>query len=161
MRNLLQSVIDSLADAVLVTDANGIVRMVNPRTETMFKAEKAQIVGRVVEDFMPERFREKHSKVHRPSYNADPRHRPMGEFMDLYGQRTTGEEFPIEASLSPVTIDGENMIIVTVADITSRKAIETDLRKQIEVLDEYSQKTKEKSLIELVGRLQEISKRRA
>jgi rsbT co-antagonist protein RsbR len=57
------------------------------------------IVGRNVEQLMPERFRSRHVG-HRDGYTSNVRVRPMGVGLDLLGRRQDGTEFPIEISWS-------------------------------------------------------------
>lgn len=160
MKTFLQMVIDTLADAVLVADANGIVVMVNKKTEEMFGATRTDAIGKPVESFMPERFREQH-RGHRALYACAPVPRPMGKELDLFAQRFSGEEFPIEASLSPITVQGENLVIVSVADISPRVDREKELKNQIENLEKFSLEHKEKNLQELAQRMKSIIKTRA
>jgi PAS domain S-box-containing protein len=49
----LESVIASLADAVLVTDALGFIRSANPAAETLFGWRFAELEGKLIEKALP------------------------------------------------------------------------------------------------------------
>jgi hypothetical protein len=61
--------------------------------------------------------------------------RKMGELGAIYGLRSTGEEFPIEASISQVQIGEQRLFSVILRDITERKLAEEALRQQASLLD--------------------------
>ena len=48
---------------------------------------------------------------------------------DLQGRRKDGSLFPVEVSLSSMTLDGEEFVVGSVSDITVRKANENALRE--------------------------------
>ena len=47
----------------------------------------------------------------------------------ITGMRLTGEEFPIEAAISQITLDGSKFYTVILRDITERKLAEEQLRR--------------------------------
>ena len=52
----------------------------------------------------------------------------MGRPGTLFGLRANGEEFPFEASISHVRVDGQNLFTVILRDITERKVAEEALQ---------------------------------
>jgi signal transduction histidine kinase len=52
--------------------------------------------------------------------------------MDLAGKRKDGSEFPLEAGLSALHLEGETFVVVTITDISIRKQIEEMLERQVE-----------------------------
>ena len=69
---------------------------------------------------MPERFRRVHPG-HRGGYFEDPRTRPMGADLDLFGRRRDGSEFPAEISLSSIETAEGPLAIAAVRDISERE----------------------------------------
>jgi signal transduction histidine kinase len=72
-----------------------------------------------VEALVPERFHGVHPG-HRAGYFADPRTRPMGAELDLFGVRSDGTEFPAEISLSSIETEDGPLAIAAIRDITER-----------------------------------------
>src|SRR5262249_23561643 len=54
------------------------------------------------------------------------------------GLRADGEEFPIDASISQVTVDGRRLYTVILRDISGRKAAEEALQRSYDELREMS-----------------------
>ena len=119
--------LEAVPDAVVIVDHEGVIRTVNRQAEDMFGHSRADLLGRPVESLLPERYRESHVD-HREAYAAHPRTRAMGAGMELFGRRGDGSDFPVEVSLSPMTLDGTPLVISTIRDVTERKQAEKQLR---------------------------------
>jgi PAS domain S-box-containing protein len=124
---LFRGLLEAAPDAVVIVDADGIIRIVNRQTEVLFGFDRDDLVDKAVEVLLPDRFRARHLG-HRQQYSAQPRTRPMGMGMELFGRRQDGIEFPVEISLSPMHSRDGLLVISTIRDITSRKHVEQQLR---------------------------------
>jgi len=122
-------ILHSATDAMLIADCEGHIVLVNPPAEKMFGYAPGELLGRTVETLLPNRFQRSHAAL-RQGYAEHPRARSMGSGMELFGQRCSGEEFPVEVSLSPLqTESGLSFMMATVYDITRRKQAEEALRQ--------------------------------
>jgi two-component system sensor histidine kinase DevS len=122
--DLAEILLAAAPDAMLVVDDGGIIRVVNEAATEMFGWSHADLVGRSVDEFVPEGHREAHATL-REGYAAKPSRRPMRSGLDLYASRADGSSFPVEISLSPVVLAGESMTIAAVRDVSdAREAME-------------------------------------
>ncbi len=98
-------------------------------SDVMFGYPKDMLIGRPVEDLVPERFRRKHS-VYRTSYLSVRERRDMGRGRELFGLRYDQTEFPIEIGLTPIDGADDRRVVATINDITERKARDDLIRQK-------------------------------
>ena len=118
-------------DAVLVCDAKGQIMEANARVTALFGYEREQLLGKPVEILIPERFRDRHPG-HRSSYTSEPRLRPMGVGLNLFGRRIDGSEFPVDILLGPNEGQNGPIVFVVIRDLTERMQFEEALKRSEE-----------------------------
>jgi PAS domain S-box-containing protein len=123
-----QQLLESAPDAIVGIDRNGRIGLVNAQTEKLFGYAREDLIGEPVEKLVPERYHGAHG-AHRSGYFTDPRTRPMGAGLDLYGLRSDGSEFPAEISLSSIETEDGLLATAAIRDITDRKDAERDLAR--------------------------------
>lgn len=119
---------------ILIVDQSGNIISANNflLSEFGYSGEE-ELIGKKVEVLIPMRFH-KHHVGDRKDYTKHPESRPMGAGRDLFGVKKTGEDFPVEVSLSSYTTNEAMFVIAFVTDITTRKEIEKAMVKQQEEL---------------------------
>ena len=124
----LHGIVHMAGEAIIAVDHEFKVVLFNPSAERMFGCTAEEALGGGLDRFIPERFQE----AHRHSMDAfslgSPSARKMGKSIDVLGQRANGEEFPVEASISRITIAGKPLYSVVMSDVSARKSSEERLR---------------------------------
>lgn len=107
--------VENAPDPLIMVDGDGNVVLVNEEAVKFFGYDRADIVGINVEKLVPHALRQGHL-AHRTHYMKDAVARPMGSGLNLMALLKSGEEVPIEISLSPVSTEGKEMICATIRD---------------------------------------------
>ena len=143
-QNTIDRLFEFSPDAILVTDADGVMRAANPRTEELFGYSAGELIGKQVELLLPARFRAGHPR-HRENYSAHPRTRQMGAAMNLFGLRKDGSEFPVDIMLKPIDTESGSAVVAFIRDVTEQRAAQeaihqNDLRLRsiLESVSEYA-----------------------
>jgi len=120
----LEGIVDSAMDAIITIDEGQNIVLFNPAAERMFGMSRAEALGQPISLLIPPRFREGHGDHIRRFREMGVTGRRMGALGAISGLRKDGHEFPIEASISHVDVDGERLATVILRDITERIANE-------------------------------------
>jgi len=134
------SVLNSTPDAMVIVNDEGNILIVNRQTEKVFGYAREELIGKSVDNLMPERFRGKHFDF-RIGYAKAPKIRDMDTNFELFALRKDGSEFPIDVSLSPINTGEDRLIIAMLRDVTERKKAEKEIEKQREILAKFDRTT--------------------
>ncbi len=126
-----QLMVESVPNAILLLNRDGKIVYINNQAEKLFKYERTELIGQVVEELLPNRYRKNHPAF-RDSFFLSPKVRPMGAGRDLFGLKKDGTEFPIEIGLNPVVTADGTLVLASIIDITERKKAEQRFRLVVE-----------------------------
>ncbi len=128
---IFRNLMESLPDALVVINSHGAIVLVNEQTEQLFGYKCAELLGQEIEILVPEHFRRDHV-AKRNGYFTQPRPRPMGAELELFGRRKDGTEFPVEISLSPLQTPQGVLATSVIRDVSKRKRDEAKFRTLVE-----------------------------
>lgn len=123
-----RDLVDAAPDGIVVCDHAGLIKLVNVQAEAMFGYAREDMVGKRIEELIPERYRPRHPE-HVNKYVNAPKSRPMGSGLELSGRRRDGSEFPVEISLSPIQTAAGTLVSAAIRDVSDRKRIEAEARR--------------------------------
>ena len=126
-----EALFNAASMGILVANDQGTITMANPFSHLQFGYDQGEMIGKQVEDFIPNRFRDKHHQ-HRAHYTARPATREMGTGLLLFAVKKNGEEFPVQISLGHFKNESGSFAIAFIVDDTLRKKNEEALLQQKE-----------------------------
>lgn len=135
----LAGIIGSAMDGIITLDEQQRIVLFNATAEHLFGRTRDEVLGRSVEILMPERFRARHHGHVQTFASTGITTRKMGGTSPVIGLRSSGEEFPLEASISQIEVMGRKLYTAIVRDISERIRGETQIREYADRLRVLSQ----------------------
>ena len=132
----LASIIHSAMDGIITIDDEHNIVLFNAAAEEIFQCSASDVLGRPLDQFIPESMRQAHRDHLRQFAESGEIYRRMGRYREISGRRFTGEMFPLEASISKVERVGKRWMTVILRDITQRKQSEERVDYLGQILDE-------------------------
>lgn len=124
----LQSILDTVPEAMIVIDDRGIMRSFSVTAERLFGWSAAEAIGKNVSILMPTPYRQEHDGyLHR--YRATGERRIIGIGRIVVGERKDGSTFPMELAVGEATVGKEQFFIGFVRDLTERRSQERRMQE--------------------------------
>ncbi|KPV49175.1 hypothetical protein SE17_34110, partial [Kouleothrix aurantiaca] len=123
----LSNIIESAHDAIIALDGQRNVAIWNGGAERIFHCSAAEALGHPLDRFIPEDARDMHRRLIDSFSAGQPGMHRMSGVRTVNGVRTSGELFPLEASISQVGSGDDQTLTVILRDITERKRFEAEL----------------------------------
>ncbi|MBI5608987.1 MAG: PAS domain S-box protein, partial [Deltaproteobacteria bacterium] len=117
---LYRKAVEASPTAVIMTDQDGQVVLVNRQAEALFGYDRAEILGQPVDTLIPVPLRTRHQRL-RGNFLSAPDQRMMGAGRELFGVRKDGSAVQIEVTLCPMATAAGMHVLCSVVDITERK----------------------------------------
>lgn len=117
---LLQSILDTVPDALVVIDRHGIVQSFSPAAQRMFGYSAIEMVGHSVNRLMPAQDAGAHDG-YMQHYMKTGERRIIGIGRVVLGQRKNGTQFPLELQVGEVLVPGSHLFTGFLHDLTERQ----------------------------------------
>ena len=121
-----RGLLHSAPDAIVITDKDGTIDLVNEQTEKILGYSQDELSGQPVELLIPRQLRHGH-EAHRLRFLDNPYCRLMGDGMELYAQTKAGNTIPVEVAFSPLQTQKGMLVMAAIRDISNRKQVEEEL----------------------------------
>jgi PAS domain S-box-containing protein len=152
-----RSVTESAIDAIISADHRGEIVSWNKAATRILGYTEEETIGRRLELIIPERYREAHRKGMERFTETGEAH-VIGTTVELAALKKSGEEVPIELSLSTWMVHNDRYYTGIIRDIGERKQAEEALRQSEQMLRERTEELNKKneSLEATLNRLNEM-----
>lgn len=134
----VRNILDTAMDGIISMNADQKIVLFNAAAEVIFGWKAEQVLGKAIDILIPQRFRERHSTDVRQFSQENIKNRRMGVQRVVKALRASGEEFPIEASISQTTINDEKVYTVILRDVTEAARYRQQIEQQSQMLDQVS-----------------------
>ena len=124
----LQSVLDTVPDAMVVIDTRGIMQSFSATAERLFGYRASEAVGKNVSILMPQPYRGHHD-AYLARYMATGERRIIGVGRLVVGQRKDGSTFPMELSVGEMRSGDRRFFTGFVRDLTERQQTQQRLQE--------------------------------
>jgi two-component system, LuxR family, sensor kinase FixL len=123
----LQSILDTVPDAMIVIDEKGIVQSFSTAATRLFGYAPSDVLGRNIRMLMPSPYRQGHDG-YLERYLRTGERRIIGIGRVVVGERSDGSTFPMELSVGEMRSSNQRYFTGFIRDLTERQ--ESDARLQ-------------------------------
>ncbi|MFA6311492.1 MAG: EAL domain-containing protein [Sterolibacterium sp.] len=133
-----RAILETSHDAVVVTDARGVITYANLAVEQVFGRTPEELIGSEVFMLYPERVRKTH-------FDAMIRYLTNGvldkgwQSIETWALQKSGKEFPVELSVNYIRLPNGDMFAGFFRDLTARREMLEDLRLRNRAIESASE----------------------
>ncbi len=124
----LQSILDSIPEAMIVIDERGSMQSFSATAERLFGYGAAEVLGKNVKQLMPSPYRQEHDS-YLDRYLRTGERRIIGIGRVVVGQRKDGSTFPMELAVGEMRVRDQRFFTGFIRDLTERQQTEARLQE--------------------------------
>jgi hypothetical protein len=119
----LQAILDSVLDSIIMIDAVGTIVSTNAAVAKMFGYPAEELLGKNIKILMPEPNRSNHDG-HLARYQSTGMTKAIGVGRELEGLTRSGKVFPMDLTITELSLEGRRMFVGLIRDISERRQAE-------------------------------------
>lgn len=123
----LHAILDSTVDGIITINERGVIESYNKACAKMFGYSLEEVIGQNIKMLMPEPYHGEHDQ-YLQNYHETGHRRVIGIGRDVAGRHKNGSVFPIELSVSEVSVSGKKIFSGIMRDVSERKTADEALR---------------------------------
>ncbi len=129
VRQRYEAVIENAYDGIITIDEDQKIKLMNNSAKYMFGVDQESVINASLNNFIPSRYRHRHKEYVNSFKNSVVDSRPMQSRAAVVGLRKDGTEFPIEVTISKISVGGRSEMTAVVRDISERAKLVEELRR--------------------------------
>ncbi len=136
-----RSILEATGDGIIIVDESGQIKMLNRAAKLIFGYIKVEMAGHHIDELLVTEMDEGFK-----FYLEASEHEPVNTLHETMGIHSDGFKIPIELNVTKADIPGQDMVIISVRDITQRRESEDEWNR-MEIQLRHAQK------LESIGQL--------
>jgi len=124
----LQSILDTIPEAMIVIDERGRVQSFSITAERLFGYTPGEVIGQNIKLLMPPPYRDEHDH-YLARYLRTNERRIIGIGRVVVGQRRDGSTFPMELAVGEMRSNNQRFFTGFIRDLTERQTVEARLQE--------------------------------
>ena len=141
----LQAILDNVPDSIIMIDASGTIVSTNAAVGKMFGYQAEELLGKNIKMLMPEPNRSNHGG-YLARYESTGMSKAIGVGRELEGLTRLGKVFPMELTITELSLGGQRMFVGLIRDISERRQAEAMRDRFAAVVDSSDDAIISKSL---------------
>ena len=134
---LMAAIIENTVDGLITIDHKGTIQTINRACITIFGYKHHEIIGKSVKFLMPEPYQNEYDEYFK-NHKIGRKKKIFGISREVEGKRKDGTIFPLELSVSKISIKNKKIYSGIVRDITERKNAEDELLRSNTELERFA-----------------------
>jgi PAS domain S-box-containing protein len=132
-RAVADAILAGSANAVIATDAKGVIQIWNPGAERIFGYTAQEATGQSLDLSIPERLRSRHWQGYRQVIETGESRYGHGDLLSVPSMRKDGEKISVEFTIMPLKDDAGRMsgMAAVMRDVTHRFEEMKSLRQKL------------------------------
>ena len=122
----LRAILETAVEGIITINERGTIESFNPASEKIFGYRAAEVIGKNVSLLMSTPHREQHDGYIK-NYQHTGHAKIIGIGRETFARKKDGTLFPIDLSVSEVTLSDRRIFTGFVRDITERKRLEKEI----------------------------------
>lgn len=124
----VQSILDTIPDAMIVIDTNGVIQSFSAAAVRLFGYSAEEAIGKNIKIMMPSPYREQHDGYISRYMNTGER-RIIGIGRLVVGERKDGSTFPMELAVGEMKSNNQRFFTGFIRDLSERQKTEARLQE--------------------------------
>ena len=122
-----RAVINTIGDAVITIDTQGLIQSFNPAAEHIFGYDTVEVLGKNIKMLMPDSVAKHHDQYLSKYKNSQVSH-IIGKTIEVEAKKQNGELFFIDLTVTEMNLEDETLFCGVIRDISQQKRDESALR---------------------------------
>ena len=133
--NINRAILNTLYDAVVMTDLQGRIQSVNPAFEKMFGYKENELIGETITKLMPPAVAHHHPDFMHAYAEGETPGKIMGNLRAVQGLKADGTLFTLQIAVTETKVGSERLLVAALQDITDSEAARLSLNRFRKTLD--------------------------